>query len=111
MMLQCNDSRRSHACDLMKLLHNSHPESTIHIHRMQIAVRWIFTVMIMSLLQCCQQQRSLWKHIQDVSRAQRKMHTTAMIVPKTHDLMHEVRMSHEVIARHAESRITLADTP
>jgi len=34
-----------------------------------------------------------------------------MIVPKTHDLMHEVTISHEVMAWQAESRMMLAETP
>lgn len=34
-----------------------------------------------------------------------------MIVPNTQDLMHEVTMSQDVMARQAESRMTLAETP
>ena len=37
--------------------------------------------------------------------------TTAMIVPNTQDLMHDVTMSHVLMARQAESNMTLADTP
>ena len=37
--------------------------------------------------------------------------TTAMIVPNTQDLIHEVTMSQDVMARQAESRMTLAETP
>lgn len=37
--------------------------------------------------------------------------TTAMMVPKTHDLMHDVTISHDVMARQAESSMTLAETP
>lgn len=37
--------------------------------------------------------------------------TTAMMVPKTQDLMHDVTISHDVMARQAESNMTLADTP
>lgn len=37
--------------------------------------------------------------------------TTAMMVPNTQDLMHDVTISHDVIARHAESKMTLAETP
>ena len=37
--------------------------------------------------------------------------TTAMMVPNTQDLIHDVIISHDVIARHAESKMTLAETP
>lgn len=37
--------------------------------------------------------------------------TTAMIVPNTQDLMHDVTMSQDVMARQAESSMTLAETP
>lgn len=43
--------------------------------------------------------------------AERKVRTTAMIVPNTQDLIQEVTMSQDVMARQAESRMTLAETP
>ena len=39
------------------------------------------------------------------------MHTTAMMVPKTQDLMQLVTISQDVMARQAESNMTLAETP
>ena len=49
----------------------------------------------------------------DCRQAGRKtgLRTTAIIVPNTQDLMHEVTMSQDVIAPQAESRMTLAETP
>lgn len=37
--------------------------------------------------------------------------TTAIIVPNTQDLMHDVTISQDVMARQAESSMTLAETP